>query len=194
MREPGAVVIAFMKHKHLSFVFQAPKCRRVDYTIAVTGKIRTGRRRRFRHKPAPAGSSMAGIGLKPFHRPLRNTAIDFSTANSEIPGMTTPALTVTSAAAKRILEITAADKAALRVAVNGGGCSGFQYEFKLEKERAADDSVFERDGATVLVDSVSLELMAGSTVDFVDDLMGQSFRVQNPQAKSSCGCGTSFSL
>ena len=107
--------------------------------------------------------------------------------------MTDLALTVTPAAAKRILEIAPRD-AALRIAVNGGGCSGFQYEFKLEPARAEDDTVFERDGATVLVDSVSLGFLAGSTVDFVDDLMGQSFRVQNPQAKSSCGCGTSFSL
>jgi iron-sulfur cluster assembly accessory protein len=107
--------------------------------------------------------------------------------------MTDPALTVTPAAAKRILEIAPRD-AALRIAVNGGGCSGFQYEFKLEADRAEDDTAFERDGATVLVDSVSMGFLAGSTVDFVDDLMGQSFRVQNPQAKSSCGCGTSFSL
>lgn len=108
--------------------------------------------------------------------------------------MTDPALTVTPRAAKRILEITAAGPSALRIAVNGGGCSGFQYEFKLENDRAGDDTAFERDGATVLVDSVSLGFLAGSTVDFVDDLMGQSFRVQNPQAKSSCGCGTSFSF
>ncbi len=107
--------------------------------------------------------------------------------------MTDLALTVTPAAAKRILEIAPQD-AALRIAVNGGGCSGFQYEFKLEADRAEDDTAFERDGATVLVDSVSMGFLAGSTVDFVDDLMGQSFRVQNPQAKSSCGCGTSFSL
>lgn len=108
--------------------------------------------------------------------------------------MLTPALTVTPAAAKRILEIGGAGPSALRVAVNGGGCSGFQYEFKLESTRAEDDQAFERDGATVLVDSVSLGFVTGSTLDFVDDLMGQSFRVQNPLAKSSCGCGTSFSF
>ena len=82
--------------------------------------------------------------------------------------------------------------AALRIAVNGGGCSGFQYEFSLADNRDAEDIAIERDGATVLVDSTSLVYMAGSVVDFVDDLMGQSFRVNNPQAKSSCGCGTSF--
>jgi iron-sulfur cluster assembly accessory protein len=83
---------------------------------------------------------------------------------------------------------------ALRVAVNGGGCSGFQYEFAIAAERADDDSVFEQDGATVLVDSISLSFVKDSVLDFEDDLMGQSFKVQNPQAKSSCGCGTSFSI
>ncbi|MCA0434431.1 MAG: iron-sulfur cluster assembly accessory protein [Proteobacteria bacterium] len=108
--------------------------------------------------------------------------------------MTDQALIVTPRAASRIREITAHDPAALRVAVNGGGCSGFQYEFKLDKDQAPDDLSFERDGVTVLVDPVSITLMTGSTLDFVDDLMGQSFRVENPLAKSSCGCGTSFSF
>lgn len=105
-------------------------------------------------------------------------------------------ITVTPNAAKRIHEIASKQDvpAALRIAVNGGGCSGFQYEFALSNDREDDDKVFERDGATVLVDSTSLGFIAGSTLDFIDDLMGQSFRVQNPQAKSSCGCGTSFSL
>jgi iron-sulfur cluster assembly accessory protein len=108
--------------------------------------------------------------------------------------MSTPALTLSPAAAKRILEIAPQDAPSLRVAVNGGGCSGFQYEFTLSPTRGDDDIAIERDGATLLVDSMSLGMMAGATLDFVDDLMGQSFRVQNPQAKSSCGCGTSFSL
>jgi iron-sulfur cluster insertion protein len=104
--------------------------------------------------------------------------------------------TVTSRAAKRIHEIAAKQggQAALRVAVNGGGCSGFQYEFTFDDKPEEDDKSFEIEGATVLVDSTSLTYMAGSTLDFIDDLMGQSFRIQNPQAKSSCGCGTSFSL
>lgn len=104
--------------------------------------------------------------------------------------------TVTPRAAKRIHEIAAKQgaHAALRVAVNGGGCSGFQYEFTFDDKREDDDMTFEIEGATVLVDSTSLTYMAGSTLDFIDDLMGQSFRIQNPQAKSSCGCGTSFSL
>jgi iron-sulfur cluster insertion protein len=103
---------------------------------------------------------------------------------------------VTPRAAKRILEIAAKQgtMAAMRVAVNGGGCSGFQYDFQLNSNREDDDKLFEVEGATVLVDATSLGFMAGSTLDFIDDLMGQSFRIQNPQAKSSCGCGTSFSL
>lgn len=109
--------------------------------------------------------------------------------------MTTPTLTVTPRAAKRICEITESDSAqAFRVAVNGGGCSGFQYEFSIATERTPDDLAIAQDGATVLVDNVSMIYLTGSVLDFEDNLMGQAFRVQNPQAKSSCGCGVSFSL
>ena len=103
---------------------------------------------------------------------------------------------VTEAAARRINKILAAEsgKTALRVSVEGGGCSGFSYKFDLTGERNGDDVAIEKNGATVLIDELSLIYMGGSVIDFVDDLMGQSFRVQNPQAKSSCGCGTSFSL
>ena len=105
-------------------------------------------------------------------------------------------INVTERAFNRINEVAAKTHApaSLRIAVNGGGCSGFQYEFSLSATPEADDITIERNGATVLVDSTSLMHMQGSTVDFVDDLMGQSFRIANPQAKSSCGCGTSFSL
>jgi iron-sulfur cluster assembly accessory protein len=82
----------------------------------------------------------------------------------------------------------------LRLAVNGGGCSGFQYAFDVVSTRDPDDLVVERDGATVLIDPVSVNYLLGSKIDFVDDLMGQSFRVDNPQATASCGCGTSFAL
>ena len=82
----------------------------------------------------------------------------------------------------------------LRVSVSGGGCSGFQYEFGFDQAKGADDLVIEKDGATVLVDSVSLPFVAGSVLDFVDDLMGQAFRVENPNATAACGCGTSFSI
>jgi iron-sulfur cluster assembly accessory protein len=104
-------------------------------------------------------------------------------------------LAITGRAADRIRTIVASDAAAsaLRISVNGGGCSGFQYDFSLATPQP-DDIAIAKDGATVLVDPMSLPFIAGSTLDFVDDLMGQSFRMQNPQAKSSCGCGTSFSL
>ena len=82
----------------------------------------------------------------------------------------------------------------LRVAVNGGGCSGFQYAFEIVGTRDGDDLAVERDGATILVDQISLGYLLGSHIDFVDDLMGQSFRVANPMATASCGCGTSFAL
>jgi iron-sulfur cluster assembly accessory protein len=104
-------------------------------------------------------------------------------------------LTVTSAAAQRILKITKGDSAAaLRLAVNGGGCSGFQYDFAIDNNRTPEDLAFEKDGATVLVDTVSILYVDGSVLDFEDNLMGQAFKVNNPQAKSSCGCGTSFSF
>ena len=86
------------------------------------------------------------------------------------------------------------DGAMLRISVNGGGCSGFAYAFDVDRTRQDDDVVVERDGATVLVDQVSLQYMDGSVIDFVDDLIGQSFKIQNPHAVASCGCGTSFSL
>jgi iron-sulfur cluster insertion protein len=109
--------------------------------------------------------------------------------------MTTPNLIVTPAAAQRILKITEGESsAALRLAVNGGGCSGFQYEFGIAKSREPDDLAFQLDGATVLVDTVSMLYVDGSVLDFEDNLMGQAFKVNNPKAKSSCGCGTSFSF
>jgi iron-sulfur cluster assembly accessory protein len=105
-------------------------------------------------------------------------------------------ITVTERAARRIGEILRreAPGTMLRVSVEGGGCSGFQYKFDVDRARAADDVVIERDGATVLIDQVSIGYLAGSEIDFVDDLIGASFRVNNPQATASCGCGTSFSI
>jgi iron-sulfur cluster assembly accessory protein len=99
-------------------------------------------------------------------------------------------------AARRIARILAGEPGgtALRISVSGGGCSGFQYGFDLDATRTPDDIVIERDGATVLIDPVSLPFMGGSEIDFVDDLIGQSFQVHNPNATASCGCGTSFSI
>ena len=105
-------------------------------------------------------------------------------------------ITLSEAAAKRIAQIVAADagKQALRVSVEGGGCSGFSYKFDLAENPADDDIVIARGDATVLIDSMSVIYMAGSEIDFVDNLLGQSFQIKNPNAVASCGCGTSFSI
>ena len=105
-------------------------------------------------------------------------------------------LTLTERAARRINEIMANEPqgSMLRISVNGGGCSGFQYAFDVDAARQDDDLVVEKDGATVLVDEVSIQYIDCSVIDFVDDLMGQSFKIENPHATASCGCGTSFSL
>jgi len=105
-------------------------------------------------------------------------------------------VTVSARAAKRIAAILKAEPGPmmLRLAVTGGGCSGFQYNFALDDARTDDDLVLERDGATVLIDPMSLDFLKGAEIDFTDDLIGQAFKVVNPNAQSSCGCGTSFSV
>ena len=82
----------------------------------------------------------------------------------------------------------------LRIQVNGGGCQGFEYEFKQDTTQNDDDHLFEKDGVAVLVDDVSLPFLEGAEIDYVDDLIGAHFKVNNPNAASSCGCGTSFSV
>ena len=113
-----------------------------------------------------------------------------------VSNMTAGNVTVTERAASKIAAILQKEPAGamLRVSVEGGGCSGFQYKFDVERERADDDMVLRRDKATILIDPVSVGFLAGSEIDFVDDLIGASFKINNPNAKSSCGCGTSFSL
>jgi iron-sulfur cluster assembly accessory protein len=103
---------------------------------------------------------------------------------------------VTDRALERVAEIVAAEgrAAALRVAVLAGGCSGFQYKFDLDETVAADDLVIERGAARVVVDPVSLDLLAGAELHYADELMGSYFKVRNPMATSACGCGTSFSI
>ena len=110
--------------------------------------------------------------------------------------MTQTDLTLSENAARRIKAIAASEgrPLMLRVAVDGGGCSGFQYRFDLVDSVEADDLRIERDGAAALVDVISLALLKGSEIDFVDELAGAEFRVRNPNAKSSCGCGVSFSI
>jgi iron-sulfur cluster assembly accessory protein len=105
-------------------------------------------------------------------------------------------VTISDRAARRIGEILKGEPAGamLRVSVEGGGCSGFQYKFDFDSSRTDDDVVIDRDGAVVLIDPVSLQYMAGSQIDFVDDLIGASFKIANPNATASCGCGTSFTI
>jgi len=95
---------------------------------------------------------------------------------------------------KSIVEDLKSEKNMLRVAVNGGGCSGFQYSFDLDDTQNPDDTVVENKGATLLVDSISLMYLAGAEVDFVSDLIGASFQIKNPNATASCSCGSSFTI
>ena len=109
----------------------------------------------------------------------------------------TPELKITASAAKRVAELIAQEDTPglmLRVAVSGGGCSGFQYGFSFDDATGPEDRTFERDGVTVVVDEVSLNLLAGSQIDYVEELIGASFQISNPQATSACGCGASFSI
>jgi iron-sulfur cluster insertion protein len=104
---------------------------------------------------------------------------------------------VSESAAKRIAALKIQEDAAdafLRIAVSGGGCSGFQYGISFDDQKNPDDFVFVRDGIAVIVDDTSLDLLNGAELDFVEDLMGASFQIKNPNAASSCGCGNSFSI
>ena len=110
--------------------------------------------------------------------------------------MTTTEISLSPAAAQRIRAIGEAEgrDVMLRVAVEGGGCSGFQYQFDLVDTAEPDDLRVERDGAAALIDEMSMVMLKGSEIDFVDELAGAEFKVRNPNAKSSCGCGVSFSI
>jgi iron-sulfur cluster assembly accessory protein len=109
--------------------------------------------------------------------------------------MDSTAFRLTDRAAERIAEITAANGGgALRVAVLAGGCSGFQYKFELDRQTSVGDVVIAYGPAQVFIDPASLDLLEGSELDYTDALMGAHFAVRNPQAKSSCGCGTSFAI
>lgn len=110
---------------------------------------------------------------------------------------TSASIGISERAARRVAHLIAQEgnpSLKLRVTVSGGGCSGFQYGFAFDADQADDDVVVERDGVTVLVDSMSLLYLAGSEIDYVEDLVGASFQITNPNASSSCGCGTSFSI
>ncbi len=110
--------------------------------------------------------------------------------------MSEPLISLTASAAKRVAWIAERQQkpAILRLAVDGGGCAGFTYKFELADAAASDDEVVETDGVKLVVDPISLDLVKGSAVDFVEDMGGAAFRVTNPNAQSGCGCGSSFSV
>jgi iron-sulfur cluster insertion protein len=113
----------------------------------------------------------------------------------ETAGDSEAGVRLSDAAVCRIAVLTAEDTGMmLRVSVTGGGCSGFQYGFTLDDQRNDDDVIFQRDGVALVIDETSLELLTGSEIDFVEDLMGSYFAIKNPQASSTCGCGSSFSV
>lgn len=113
------------------------------------------------------------------------------------PTAAAPTVEISDSAVARVRALTAHGEYAgmkLRVSVSGGGCSGFQYGFSFDDDANGDDRVIERDGVTVLIDEISWEFLAGGQIDFVEELVGSYFTVQNPNAASTCGCGTSFSI
>jgi len=114
---------------------------------------------------------------------------------SETTPIETPVV-VTRSAATRVAEIMVNEPpgSMLRISVEGGGCSGFQYKYDLVQVREDDDLVLERAGATILIDQMSLQFLSGSEIDYVDDLIGAAFKINNPNATAGCGCGTSFSV
>ena len=103
-------------------------------------------------------------------------------------------LAISESAARRVGELMSASDLGLRVYVEGGGCSGFQYGFQLESEQQDDDFVIEQNGITMLIDSLSIQYLMGAEVDYLDDLMGARFLINNPNATTTCGCGSSFSI
>lgn len=123
-------------------------------------------------------------------------SIDEPAGNPHLVVMSETSFSVSDSAAKRIAFLASkeAKPVMMRVAVLGGGCSGFQYNFSFEEQRNDDDLVIERNGASVLVDATSLELLKGSELDYVEEMVGAAFQVKNPNATSSCGCGNSFSV
>src|SRR5438445_7789636 len=128
---------------------------------------------------------------------MADTAAETTTAETTAETTTARRIVITDGAVRRIAALKvqeAAEGAFLRIAVSGGGCSGFQYGLSFDDQRNPDDFVFARDDVAVIVDDVSLDLLNGAEIDFVEDLMGASFQIRNPNAASSCGCGNSFSI
>src|ERR1700722_18220794 len=219
--ETGAKVVALVIDEHLRLVGETPERGRMDDAVAVALKTGPGRRRRLGDqtlRPRGVGgvrrASRQGDVIAhqtPRHCALRSASISWgpwildgagsrrkrlkAKAMNEAVSPVLEGVTISASAAKRLNKILKGEAgAALRISVKGGGCSGFQYAFDVERSRAEDDVAVTRDGATLLIDPVSLEMLKGAELDFVDDLMGQSFRVKNPNAVASCGCGVSFTV
>lgn len=120
-----------------------------------------------------------------------------TTSTGSPPTQPARSLALSAAAARRVAQLARAEgnpALMLRVAVSGGGCSGFQYGFSFDDTVREDDLTFERDGVILVVDEVSLDLLNGAEIDYVEELIGSAFQVRNPNASSSCGCGTSFAM
>jgi iron-sulfur cluster insertion protein len=129
---------------------------------------------------------------------MADTALNTpSTDPLTVAGIGARAVTISDSAAKRVLVLRGLegdDSLMLRITVSGGGCSGFQYGFSFDNQKNEDDYVFEHLGIAVVTDDASLDLLNGSVIDFVEDLMGASFQIKNPNATASCGCGSSFAV
>ena len=200
-------MLTFMMEKNLRLVLETAKGGGMDDAITVALKLGPGRASVAPVKPAPAPGWIGCIRGSLAHGWVM--AFSFTLPSPILSALTTVALhmsdidlqnspvTLSDRAARRISRILAKEQAGtvLRISVSGGGCSGFQYEYHLVQEDAApDDLVLARDSAKVLIDQLSLEFMAGAEIDYVDDLIGQSFQIRNPNAVASCGCGTSFAV
>jgi iron-sulfur cluster assembly accessory protein len=209
-------MVAFVMDEDLRLVHQAAEGVRMDDAIAVALEGRAQVILRLGIEPPARLRGIASVTCPPalamaedWHlqlrhaRPTRLTRLDTVLSYNTLLGksdeaeMDQASVTLTDRAARRIARILGAEPAgtALRVSVEGGGCSGFQYRYDLEPHApGTDDVILSREGATVLIDPVSLQYMGGAEIDFVDDLIGQSFQIRNPLATASCGCGTSFSI
>ena len=207
MGEPGSIVIALVVHEDLSLVGEPAKRRRMDDAVAIAAEIASCCAWRLVSEAAAAPRRIGCIGRAPHSHTDRHlgtfsltavwSAHNYRTNTLATAGtIMATSVVLTERAARRIGQILKGEPpgSMLRVSVEGGGCSGFQYKFDFTTDKDDADLVLARDGATVLVDPVSVQYMAGAEIDFVDDLIGASFKINNPVATSSCGCGTSFSV
>ena len=201
MGQARAVIIALVLDEDLRLVLEAPEGRSVDDPVAIALKARAEFALRLVvEPPATFVWVVTRMGSAWFGPPCRRSPASSycrrepSETGADIMDITLPP-TVTDRAYARLAEINeeSGDEQALRVAVEGGGCSGFQYDIRLDAP-ADDDLVLEKNGQRVVVDLVSLPFLANAVIDFSEELIGARFTIENPNAASSCGCGTSFSI